>query len=401
MKKFWLICWNEFKRHVMRKRFIFAILSMPFFVGVIILIGFLSVWLQYNKTPIGYVDSYQILTDPKPAPKGKGSLFDPVEIILYRDEASARTALDAKTIQAYFVLSQNYLSTGEVTMTSLDKTGNNIQGDFSNFITYNLIQGRPEAIVTRLTEGTNLIIRSVDGKREMGAENWMVMLLPIIAGLLFIIAVNVSGGYLLQAVVEEKENRTMEILVTSVSPNQLMAGKVVGNLAVGLTELIIWIFFAIIGLKIAPIFFPIGDAPPISNSYILLITATFLPAFVMIAAAMGAIGATATEMREAQQVAGFFTLPIMVPFWFITPIMFNPNGGIAVGLSLFPLTAPIALPLRAVFTDVPAWQIVLTISMLCALAAFSVWLAGRVFRLGMLRYGKKINLREAFKRVQG
>lgn len=188
----------------------------------------------------------------------------------------------------------------------------------------------------------------------------------------------------------------MEILVTSVSPMQLMAGKIVGNIAVGLSQLVIWIIFMVIALKIAPTYFPIGEVPKIEPYFLLLMAGTLLPAFVMVAAAMGAIGATATESREAQQIAGWFTIPIMVPLWFITTIMLNPNGALAIGMSLFPLTAPIALPLRAVFTTVPVWQIILTISLLCILAFFSLWLSGRIFRLGMLRYGKRVRIREAF-----
>jgi ABC-2 type transport system permease protein len=199
--------------------------------------------------------------------------------------------------------------------------------------------------------------------------------------------------------VEEKENRTMEILVTSVSPTQLMAGKVVGDLLVGLTQLVVWILFLIIGLKVAPLFIPdMGTMPGIDGKYIWLIAGTMLPAFVMIAAAMGAIGATATESQEAQQMAGFFTLPIVVPFWFVSQIMFKPNGPLAVGLSMFPLTAPIALPLRAGFTNIPWWQTSITITVLVILALFSLWLSGKIFRIGMLHYGKKVSLKEAFRR---
>lgn len=397
MKKFWLVCKQEYKRHVLRKRFLFAILSMPLFVGLLAAVSFLSVWLQYNSAPIGYVDEHHILASANIPVKKENGLFDPVVITQFPDEKSARVALEQKEIQAYFVLPENYMNTGEVSMVSLSKTGTNIRGDFGDFLTLNILTGKPPLIINRLTEGTNMIIRSADGKREIGVENWTFILLPIVAGLLFVIAVNVSGGYLLQAVVEEKENRTMEVLITSVSPDQLMAGKIVGNLAVGLTELVIWIFFAIIAINILPRFIPMGEPPQIPASYILLLALTFLPAFVMIAAAMGAIGATATEMKEAQQVAGFFTIPIVIPYWFITAIMLNPNGNLAIGMSLFPLTSPLTLPMRAVFTDIPAWQLVVAITSLFALAIFSLWLAGRVFRLGMLRYGKKVKLKEAFK----
>jgi len=399
MKKFWLVFLHEYKRHVMRKRFVFALLSMPLFVALMVGIGFLSVWLQYNAKPVGYIDQYQILANPQQVPVEKKSMFAKVQSIAFADEAAAKTALQSGQVQAYFTFADNYMSTGEVTMTSNEKPGSNAEDDFGAFVSYNLVKGMPEPIFKRLTEGTKITIRSLDGSREMGADNWMVVLLPMLAGVLFIIAVNISGGYLMQAVVEEKENRTMEILVTSVSPTQLMAGKVVGDLLVGLTQLVVWLLFLIIGLKVAPLFIPdMGTIPAIDAKYLLLIAGTMLPAFVMIAAAMGAIGATATQSQEAQQMAGFFTLPIVVPFWFVSQIMLKPNGPLAIGMSMFPLTAPIALPLRAGFTNIPWWQTSITISVLVILAVFSLWLSGKIFRIGMLRYGKKVSLKEAFRR---
>lgn len=398
MKKFWLVFWHEYKRHVVRRRFIFAILSMPLFVGLMVGVGFLSVWLQYDKKPVGYVDPYNILVDAQQVPAEKNKIFKTVESVAYQDEDTAKSALAQGEIQALFVFSEDYFSTGKVVMTTLNKTSSNAEDDFGDFVAYNLARDLPKPVFERITEGNEIIIRSLDGSREMGSNNWMVMMLPMIAGILFIIAVNVSGGYLLQAVVEEKENRTMEILVTSVSPTQLMAGKVVGDLMVGLTQLVIWILFVIVGLSLAPNFLDMESAPALDAKYILILAGTLLPAFVMIAAAMGALGATATESREAQQLAGLFTLPIVVPFWFTSQIMFNPNGALAVGMSMFPLTAPIALPLRAGFTDIPWWQLMITILVLVVLAVFSLWLAGKIFRIGMLRYGKKVSLKEAFQR---
>lgn len=399
MKKFWLVFLHEYKRHVIRKRFVFALLSMPLFVAFLVLIGFLSVWLQFNNKPVGYIDQYQILENPQQVPVEEKSLFAKVPSLAFADEASAKTALNAEEIQAYFTFSDNYMSTGEVTMTTNEKPGANAESDFGDFVSYNLVKDMPEPVFLRLTEGNNITVRALDGSREMGADNWMVMLLPMLAGVLFIIAVNISGGYLMQAVVEEKENRTMEILVTSVSPTQLMAGKVVGDLLVGLTQLVVWVLFLIIGLKVAPLFIPdMGTMPGIDGKYIWLIAGTMLPAFVMIAAAMGAMGATATESQEAQQMAGLFTLPIVVPFWFVSQIMVNPNGALAVGMSMFPLTAPIALPLRAGFTNIPWWQTSITITVLVILALFSLWLSGKIFRIGMLRYGKKVSFKEAFRR---
>ncbi len=396
MKKTWLIFRNEYLRHVKKKSFIFGILSMPFFVFFTVGVGILSMWLEYNKAPVGYVDPTNLFADAQQIPQEANRLFAAVPVYRFENEAGAIEALEKKEIQSYFILSDDYMSTGEVKQIKNADTGSNAEDDFSEFLRFNLVRDKPPKIAERLSDGTNLIIRSLDGKREMGENDWMVIMMPMFASIFFIIAVNISGSYLLQAVVEEKENRTMEIVVTSVSPTELMTGKVAGNLLVGLTQLVIWILFAVIGLVLIPRFFPVGQMPQIDLINLLLISAIFLPAFVMVSAAMGAVGATATEAREAQQIAGWFTIPLTIPFWFINAIMLNPNGAVSTAMSLFPITAPIALPMRAVFTTVPVWQIVLSVTLAWVLAIFMLWLSGRVFRLGMLRYGKRIRLREAF-----
>lgn len=398
MNKAWLVFRNEYLNHVRRKGFIFGILSMPLFVGLMVLIGFVSVWLEYNQAPVGYIDPNRVIVDAQQVPQEKNKLLKPVNSIPFTTEADAKSSLLNGEIQAYFLLSENYLNSGEVTMVTTAETGSNAESNFGEFLAFNLVKDQPQQLAERLRDGPNLIIRSLDGSREMASNDWFSLLLPLLAGVLFVIAVNISGNYLLQAVVEEKENRTMEIIVTSISPGELMAGKVLGNLLVGLTQLATWIIFALIALKFVPSVIPLEFSPRIEPASLILIIATFLPAFVMIAAAMGAVGATASEAREAQQITGWFTIPIVIPLWFTNAIMFNPNGALSVGMSLFPITAPIALPLRAAFTTVPLWQMILSITLLCLLAAFALWLSGRIFRLGMLRYGKRVRLREAFTR---
>jgi ABC-2 type transport system permease protein len=215
---------------------------------------------------------------------------------------------------------------------------------------------------------------------------------------MFVIVIMTSGGYLLQAVVEEKENRTMEIVITSVSPGQLMAGKIIGNISVGLTQLVIWLIFGWVGLKVGGQFFPFLQDFSISTEYALVLLLVLLPSFAMVAAIMAAIGSTMTETREAQQVSGLFSLPIMIPYYLASPIMMNPNGTLAVALSYFPLTAPITILMRMAFTVVPLWQLAINIGILVIFAALAIWFAGRAFRLGMLQYGKKLSLKEVLRK---
>lgn len=397
MKKFWLVATYEYLRHVLRKRFIISILSMPIFFAFIIGMGFISAYMQVDRTPIGYVDFSGILANAEQNINSADS-FDNVDILAFQDVATAAQALEAKEIRAYYVISQDYLETGEVEVVAKEAKGTEGRGQFVDFLQYNLLKNRPADERNRLVEGPVLEIRSVDGAQSMGDNNFLGFLVPMIAAILLMIAINTSGGYLLQALVEEKENRTMEIIVTSVSPTQLMAGKIVGNLSVGLTQIGAWLSVVLIAAVIVIRFIPIGEGFQLSPGYMGLMLAVMLPAFVMIAGLMALVGATATESREAQQIAGLFTLPLAVPLWFISAIMANPNSALSVGLSLFPFTAPLALTLRAGFTSVPVWQSILSIALLVFCAVGSLWLAGRAFRMGMLRYGKRLTWREIFGR---
>jgi ABC-2 type transport system permease protein len=198
----------------------------------------------------------------------------------------------------------------------------------------------------------------------------------------------------MQAVVEEKENRTMEVLVTSVSPGQLMIGKVIGIIGIGLTQIIVWVLFAValvlVGRQVSDLFRSLY----FSISSALLLIAVFIPTFLTVAALMVILGVTVTDAREGQQVSGLFIISIVLPYWLAVAIMSNPNGPLAVLLSFFPLTAPVTVSMRVMFTAIPAWQFALNLFVLWLAALASLWLAGRAFRLGMLSYGKRLSLRE-------
>lgn len=130
-----------------------------------------------------------------------------------------------------------------------------------------------------------------------------------------------------------------------------------------------------------------------------LLIGTTLPTFVMISALMAAVGASVTEAREGQQVMSLFNLLLMSPFIVAVSILARPDGPIALALSFFPLTASLTLLMRASFSTVPAWQIALSVVLLVLSAAGALWLAGRVFRLGMLNYGKRLGWRDVIKVV--
>ncbi len=399
MKKFWLVFRHEYLRHVLRKRFIFGVLSVPIFIGISVGLGLLSAVLGTDRRPVGIIDRSGVLSAPLLTPKSDEGVLKTTTFIFYDDPSLAQEALDSRKIQGFYTIDAGYLENGRIDLSAYEALGSRVSSDFSNLLRLNLLKDQPPELQERLYAGPQVTVRSLNDERSAGATNFMEVILPIVAGILFLLAVNISGGYLLQAVVEEKENRTIEIIMTSVSTNQFMAGKIAGNLSVGLTQLLIWLLAAGVGVM-ALVRIQSGPTDlTVGSTFMGMLLLTALPTLIMIAALMAMIGATTTEAREAQQIAGLFSLPIFIPLWLIQPIIENPNSPLAIALSLFPFTSPLTLPIRVAFSTVPTWQIILALAILIASALGSVWLAGRAFRLGMLRYGKRLTLRELFQRA--
>lgn len=397
MTRFWRVVFHDYSRHVFNKRFLLGLLSVPIFIAVLIGAIYVLVALEMDTTPVGYVDHSGLLANPLPAPAPEPP-DRPVPMIAFATEAEAQTALEAGELQCFYVLEADYLKTSRAQLVYI-KPPRQLAGEqFSAFLVANLLASQPPEVAARVIDGSNITVRAADGSREMNANQWFNILTPMFGGITFLMAIFSGGGYLLQAVTEEKENRTVEIIVTSISPGKLMAGKVVGNIAVGFTQLIVWLAFAALAINVGKQNVELLRMIEIDAGYLLLTIAVMLPSFVFIGALMAAIGATVTNAQDGQQVVGLLTLPVWTPYYLITVIMTNPNGPLAVVLSLIPFTAPTTMSMRAGFAIIPTWQIVACLVILTLSALGALWLAGRAFRLGMLRYGKRLPLRELFRR---
>ena len=393
MSKIWHVMTFEYARHVFRKRFLFGLFSLPVFIGVMAIVIFLLVRSEFNLEPIGYVDQSGLLPSLESLADGENQTSW-VQLIAFDTEEGAQEALQSDQIQAYYVLDADYMETRQAKLVALDDPSGLATRQFGQFVRVNLLANFPPEVVQRLTQGNQLVVRSIDGTRQFVEGDWLSFVLPFSVSFIFLVAVFATSGYLLQAVVEEKENRTMELLVTSISPNKLMAGKIAGIIGIGWTQLTIWFGMVLLLVLVGSFFIDLPRWISISIGYLVLAVVLFVPAFVMLAALMVAVGATLTDAQEAQQVTSIFTLPLFIPFWFALTLINHPNGPVAIGLSFFPFTAPITLAIRAGFTSIPIWQIVLSLGLLVISAAFAVWFAGRAFRLGMLRYGQRVAWRE-------
>ena len=396
MSKLWQIIRYEYVRHVFRRRFLFSLLSLP--IAVVVMVGIAVIVAQFatDTTPIGYVDHSGVLANPIQLPESTDIFSPTLQFIAFEDREQAQADLETDLIQAYYVLPADYPQNNQVELIYLDEPDSSATYQFEDFVRFTLMADAnvsPE-VIDRLSQGFTYTMESADGSRQMRDDQWYLIFIPYVAGIMFVIVIMTSGGYLLQAVVEEKENRTMEIVITSVSPAQLMTGKIIGNIAVGLTQLVVWLIFIWIGLKVAGNFWPLLQDFSLPPDYIGVMLLILLPSFVMVAAIMAAIGSTTTEMREAQQVSGMVSLPFMIPIYLSSSIMMNPNGTLAMVLSYFPLTSPITVLMRMSFTVVPAWQIAINVATLIIFAILAIWFATKAFRLGMLQYGKKLTFKE-------
>jgi ABC-2 type transport system permease protein len=397
MNKFWRIAFHEYSRHVFRRRFLLALFSVPLLMVFMVVLIIVIIRIESKSTPIGYIDHSGLLANPRPQPAPKWpERFVPMR--RYTDEASAKADLETGKLQGYYIISEDYLQSGKAEQVYLKEINGMAVQQFDSFLTTNLLSTQPADIANRIINGSNIIVQSIDKSREASQENFINILLPILAGVLFIVGMSTSSGYLMQTVVEEKENRTMEIMVTSVSPGQLMSGKVIADIAIGATQLLVWAIFILLALVIGKSYFPFLGGLKFSGEMVVVIVAVMVPAFIMISGLMAAVGATVSEGSEGQQIMGLFTIPIWLPYIFIMLFIENPNSPLAIALSFFPLTAPMSIALRIGFTTIPAWQVIVSVAILVLSAIGAVWLAGRAFRLGMLRYGQRLRWAEIFSR---
>ena len=246
-----------------------------------------------------------------------------------------------------------------------------------------LLTARIELKTTRLKEGGET--EEADfGKVFFGAYIFMMMMFFLLL---------TSGQLLVRSLLEEKSNRVAEVLMSSCSAKQLMAGKILGLSGLGLTQVAVW---AIIGLAITVNFaFTLISLP---NALLLLVY--FVLGYVFYAAIFVGAGAPLTTEQEAQQITSYLVLILVVPIVLAFPVIQNPDSTLAMVLSFIPLVTPTMMALRIPIQTPPAWEVLVSLVLLAGSALAAMWAAGKIFRIGMLTYGKRPSLSELVRWVR-
>jgi len=393
MRNLWLIARHEYRATVFRRAFILVTLAIPLGLLAISALAILAETSSQNRLPVGYVDRAGVLDLSR---KSLASMTTGVDIRAFPDEETALAALESEEIQAFFVLPANYPDALQTDLYYLEKPpSTDVWRDFSSFVRANLVARYPQGMQMRLLEGPDVTVHDIVSKREFSQRDIVNIILPFVASLFFFIATMSASGYMLQAVAAEKENRTMEVMITSVTPGQLIGGKTAGLLAAALTQLAIYVVAAVIGLMIASSRIEALQQLTVPWTYLGVMGLFFFPSYALIAALMVAIGSAVTKIQEAQQISGLLNLLFVLPMLLLVVILRNPGHPVSVFLSLFPTTAFLTISLRWGLGTVPLWQIGVGWISLVATTLFMVWAAARIFRAGMLRYGQPLRLKAA------
>lgn len=384
-----LVARHEFGRIVGRRSFIILTLAVP--LAIILLLGAIIGINQAGNSrdlPIGYVD-YSGLLGQARQPE------DQISVVAFADEVSATSALEVGEIQAFFVFPNAYPVDRQTALYYMNSPPDtDAWASFLTFVRLNLTAELPPEVQRRLMEGLTLEVKdTASGRTFVMDPN---VFLPFIATLLFLIATMSAAGNMLTVVADEKENRTVEVLLTTLRPRQLMAGKSLGLLGVGFAQLVIFVGAAILGLLLVRPFVPDLANMTVDWTFLGVMVIYFIPTYILILAAMIALGAAVTSSEQGQSVSGLLNLLFILPMMLVMVIFQNPNSPVVVFMTLFPTSAFFTISLRWGLGTIPLWQLILSFSLLVVSAIFMLWTAGRIFEIGVLRYGQSLSVRGAF-----
>lgn len=387
MTKWIRIAKHEFVSNVRRKEFLFMAFGLPLLMFAIIgLPAFLAASSSSpEESRIGYVDN-------------TGS-FEPGNFTLYTSIESAKNDLIDGKITHFFVIPPDYRSTGKIDIFSKkSRMQGTIDGEIRSFLLDGLLKGDNKDIVERVKDPVNSEYFILNEKGISGKDDVSGFLVSFAFAIFFMIAIFTSSNFLLQGVVEEKENRVIEILLSSVSHRELLTGKIFGLGAVGLAQVLIWQTMAVIVLSSGPVALLLAGVN-ISIPLLIFASGYFILGYLVFACIMAGVGAVATTSRESQQIAGLFTATGAIPLMVSGLIISNPGSIISIILSYFPLTSPITMIMRISTGDVQYYEVVLSLLILTFSILIIIELAVRIFRASLLMYGKKPTISELIKMV--
>jgi ABC-2 type transport system permease protein len=418
MLKLWLIVKREYLTRVRSKTFLWTTIGLPLVsVGLLAFVVFASTLRVTHTLRIVILDRSGHLgtavardLDGK-LPDGR-PVFDVARIIESPPsavEARLRREVEQGRLDGYLVVPKGVLSGQQAAEFYVHNSGLlTLTSPLSRAVSDAAIAERLDrrgvkvAHVRQIVRGVGLKMIKVSRRGET-VERGQILVTAIVVGMLLYVTLIAYGMTTMRSIIEEKSTRIIEILIASVRPFYLMAGKILGVAGVALTQYLIWAvagaIIAAYGGAMAGILRPGASLPPFHWSSALAIYAVvfFLAGYLLYASVYAAIGAIVSTEQDAQQIQLPVTLVIVISFLLFNLILKNPNSRLAVTLSMIPFLSPILMVLRIAVERPPFWQIAASLGLSLAATLAVVIVSARIYRVGVLMYGKRPSLVEVFR----
>lgn len=426
MGKIGIIARREFNERVKKKSFIFTTVLMPvFFVAMIGMVTWMATRSSDKIRDILVVDNSGIAA---PKLENEGVLrFHPSE---YRTYEEARSNSGGRELFGILVIGEDVMTnphnvqfyTYEASTVTIESA---VSAQISKIIeeeklkSYNIenLSQIMDAVKTNVEMQTKEITAAGTTR---DSSSVLSMMMAYLFGLLIYMFIFLYGSMVMQGVIEEKSNKVLELIVSSVKPFQLMMGKIIGIASVAITQLVIWVaFIAIVGPVVLNLFagdmlataqsMSAGGVNPadlggmnIEQAVLLtrltdlnyLITlgigflAYFIGGYLLYSAMFAAVGSAVDNEKDARNLTMPITIPLILAIFIMIGAMNDPHTATAFWFSMIPFTSPVVMMARLPY-GVPTWELVVSILLLYATFVAMVWLAGKIYRVGIFMYGKK------------
>ena len=397
MNKTWLVMRNEIVTQVTRRSWLLVTFGLPLVIAVVFFVPSLlrgGSPAPAASTPAstpeccpgvveGYVDQSGLV---KVIPEDVRGRLRP-----YADEASARKALQAKEIAAYYVVPRDYLEKGDFIYISPNPNVFSIEGQSAVMrwtLLVNLLDGDTR-LAGQVSNPMDLQVRalttSVEREVGIGWTYWV----PYATAMVLYITIIMASSLLRSSMGDERKNRVLEILMASVNPQQILGGKIVALAIVGLMQTAVWAGtgYALLRLAGGTMNLPAGAQIPLAVVFWTLVF--FLLGYAVYASLLAGLGALTGPNVPGSSTADFVVIwPLIIPLFFMSFLIQYPNGALAVILSLFPLTAPIAMLTRMAAGGVPWWQPPLAATLMAVSSALVLRAVAGLFRAQILLSGQ-------------
>lgn len=417
MRKIRLIIKREYLTRVKTKGFIITTLIVPLvFVGVILLIVFLVGHTTATSMRVSIVDNLGTLAQPiehgldGKLPDGKPQFI--VEQTLIRPPSldnvqnDLRAQINSDKLDVYLLIPQDTTQPFELHMRNPDSFS--LIGPFQDAINQAVVSNRLSERnvhvddIKAILKDTEIKKLKVSEKGE-SVEKGQGIAIAIVLVVLLYTALLMYGIITMRSVIEEKTTRTMEVLISSVRPVELLAGKILGVAAVAFTQFGIWLAFNALlfsygilaswgmtkNSDLAGVHVPI--------SLILYAAVFFFGGYFLYSSMFAAIGSACSNEQDSQQLQWLAMAPLVFCMLIYGVILNDPTSTAAIVLSEIPFFAPVLMALRISLQTPPIWQIALSLALLFLTVAVMVWLSAKIYRVGVLMYGKRPSVVELFR----